>query len=260
MALTGKLETEVEVKVAADKAYGIFRSQTHQLPNIASDMIHNAEIHEEGNVLSLKETIEKIDEENKSITYKVVDGDANLEAVARGHGTYLCWHVDRRHEAISEKDKKNKGIKGEPHARDVRMKLELNDAADHFYKIFYSEAHHVPNASDSIHSVEDHEGDWETPGSTKLWKYTLGNPEFFKEKVDVDKVNKTITFTAVEGHVLEQYKSYKAILQVIPKGDGGLVKICVEYEKLKADDPPPSKYLDILVSVVKDVDAHLVKA
>ncbi|KAJ9153087.1 hypothetical protein P3X46_026571 [Hevea brasiliensis] len=81
-----------------------------------------------------------------------------------------------------------------------------------------------------------------------------------KEKLDVDKVNKTITFTTVEGHVLEQYKSYKAILQVIPKGDGGLVKICVECEKLKADDPPPSKYLDILVSVVKDVDAHLVKA
>ncbi|XP_021642474.2 MLP-like protein 329 [Hevea brasiliensis] len=139
--------------------------------------------------------------------------------------------------------------------------VELNAPADNFYKIFYSQAHHVPNASDSIHAVEVHEGDWETPGSAKLWKYTLeGNPEYFKEKADVDEANKTITFTAVEGHVLEQYKSYKAILRVIPTGDGGLVKICVEYEKLKADDPPPSKYLDILVSVVKDVDAHLVKA
>ncbi|KAF2316803.1 hypothetical protein GH714_042144 [Hevea brasiliensis] len=115
--------------------------------------------------------------------------------------------------------------------------VELNAPADNFYKIFTAKHTMFP---------------------MPLIVFT--QLRFMKEKADVDEANKTITFTAVEGHVLEQYKSYKAILRVIPTGDGGLVKICVEYEKLKADDPPPSKYLDILVSVVKDVDAHLVKA
>ncbi|KAF2316692.1 hypothetical protein GH714_042033 [Hevea brasiliensis] len=120
MALKVKLETEVEVKVPADKAFSIFRSQIHQLPNIASHMVHKAEIHEgdweavgsikswtytvEGNVLSLKEMVEKIDEENKSITYKVADGDAlklyksmkvTIQATAKNDGnSFLKYIID----------------------------------------------------------------------------------------------------------------------------------------------------------------------
>ncbi|XP_057993099.1 kirola-like [Hevea brasiliensis] len=104
MALKVKLETEVEVKVPADKAFSIFRSQIHQFPNIASHIVHKAEIHEEGNVLSLKEMVEKIDEENKSITYKVADGDGlklyksmkvTIQATAKNDGnSFLKYIID----------------------------------------------------------------------------------------------------------------------------------------------------------------------
>lgn len=46
MALTGKLEAEVELKCPADKLFSVFRCETHQIPNVASDKIHAIEVHE----------------------------------------------------------------------------------------------------------------------------------------------------------------------------------------------------------------------
>lgn len=93
---------------------------------------------------------------------------------------------------------------------------------------------------------------------------TDGKIESFKEKVEIDEANKSVSLTAVDGHVLEQYRSYKVTFQVIPKSDdtqegAGLVKITVEYGKLNENDAPPHKYLSIPVNIVKDVDAHLLK-
>ncbi|KAJ9153088.1 hypothetical protein P3X46_026572 [Hevea brasiliensis] len=152
MALTGKLETEVEVKVAADKAYGIFRSQTHQLPNIASDMIHKTEIHE---------------------------------------------------------------------------------------------------------------GDWETPGSIKSWNYTIeGNVLSLKETIEkIDEENKSITYKVVDGDVLKLYKSMKVTIQVTAKNDGSsLMKVIIDYEKLKEDSPDPHPYLEFAAKVFKHIETHLLKA
>ncbi|PON48642.1 Bet v I/Major latex protein [Parasponia andersonii] len=36
-----------------------------------------------------------------------------------------------------------------------------------------------------------------------------GNVEELKEKMEIDKANKTITLTALEGHILNLYKTYK---------------------------------------------------
>ena len=87
-----------------------------------------------------------------------------------------------------------------------------------------------------------------------------GQVEDFKEKVETDKENKTTSHTVLEGHCLSQYRSYKAIFQVIPKREGGSVKITLEYEKLSQDIPPPKKYLDFIVHVFKDADAHLLNS
>ena len=84
--------------------------------------------------------------------------------------------------------------------------------------------------------------------------------ETFKEKVDVDDENKAVTFTAVGGHVLDHFKSYKGTLKVTPKGDnqGGLVKITLDYEKRDLNDHDPiSKYMDFVVKVLEDMDAQL---
>jgi hypothetical protein len=69
-----------------------------------------------------------------------------------------------------------------------------------------------------------------------------------------------VSLIAVGGHVLEQYKSYKITLKTVSMAEGGVVKILLDYEKLKPDDPPPNKYLDFVINVVKDIDEHHVKA
>ncbi|ESQ34356.1 hypothetical protein EUTSA_v10009398mg [Eutrema salsugineum] len=54
---------------------------------------------------------------------------------------------------------------------------------------------------------------------------------------------KSVSFLALEGDVLKQYKSYKVTLNVVPKDD----RVCIakwtwEYEKLNDDVPPLTKY------------------
>ena len=83
--------------------------------------------------------------------------------------------------------------------------------------------------------------------------------EIFKEKVEVDEEKKAVTFIAVGGHILDHFKSYQGTFKMTPNDDqAGLVKITLNYEKRKEDDPDPiSKYMDFLVSVVEDMDAQL---
>ncbi|CAL8995146.1 unnamed protein product [Prunus brigantina] len=144
----------------------------------------------------------------------------------------------------------------------LEAEVEIKSNADRLYKVFSNQHHAFPNASsDHVHDVVVHEGDWETSGSIKLWTYTAdGNVEIFKEKMEIDEANKWVSFTALEGHVLEQYRSYKISFQVTPKSEGGgLVKITIHYGKLNDNDPPPHKYLRFAINVVHDMDAHLLK-
>ncbi|XP_059448550.1 MLP-like protein 43 [Corylus avellana] len=140
--------------------------------------------------------------------------------------------------------------------------VEIQSTSDKFFSVLSTENHQVPDASlDKVHGVEVHEGDWKTTGSVKLWKYVVeGEVEVMKEKVEVDDENKLVILTALEGHCLNLYKSYKIIFQVTPMTEGGSVKITVEYEKLSENIPPPNKYLDLIVNLVKDLDAHILKA
>ncbi|KAA8532560.1 hypothetical protein F0562_032624 [Nyssa sinensis] len=145
----------------------------------------------------------------------------------------------------------------------AEVEIDIESSADKFYDIFRSRAHHIPNVCpEKIQGIDVHEGDWETPGSVKQWNYVLDeSAESVKETVEaIDEENKTVTFNVLEGDITKHYKSFKSILQVSAKGNGGLVKWTVEYEKLKEDVPAPDKYLDFAVTVSKDIDAHLLKA
>ncbi|XVF43615.1 hypothetical protein PTKIN_Ptkin02bG0054300 [Pterospermum kingtungense] len=145
----------------------------------------------------------------------------------------------------------------------LEAEVEVKCPADKLFSVVSSETHQIPNAaSDKIHTVEVHEGDWETHGSVKHWKYSVeGKVETMKEKVLVDDANKSVTLIALEGHVMEEFKSYKIIYNVTPKNDeGSLVKITLEYEKLNENIPDPNRYLQFLVNLTKDLEAHLLKA
>ncbi|XP_050232667.1 MLP-like protein 28 [Mercurialis annua] len=148
--------------------------------------------------------------------------------------------------------------------RKLEAELELQySSADKFFTLLSKEIYHTSKASsDKIQQIDVLQGDWETSGSVKLWSYTIdGKQEIFKEKVEVDEANKVVIMTAIEGHILEQYKSFKITHKAIPKSGGAadVLKITVEYEKLKPEDEPPTKYLDFILCVVKDVDVHLLK-
>ncbi|KAF5450393.1 MLP-like protein 28 [Juglans microcarpa x Juglans regia] len=144
----------------------------------------------------------------------------------------------------------------------IEAEIEIKAAADKYYNIFKTTAHHVPTATpDIVQGVEVHEGDWTTHGSIKVWKYTVeGNAEVFKEKVELDDANRAVTLVGIEGDPMKYYKSIKATYQVTPKGNGSLAKVSLEYEKLREEVPAPIKYLNMMVNITKDIDAHLAKA
>jgi len=60
----------------------------------------------------------------------------------------------------------------------VEEEFDINSPAHRFYKRLSYEQHHLPDASpDKVQGDEIHEGDWVTPGSVKLWNYTIGTYE-----------------------------------------------------------------------------------
>ena len=88
---------------------------------------------------------------------------------------------------------------------------------------------------------------------------TDGKTETIKDKVEIDDENKSVTFSAIEGDLFKSYKSYKATVKITTTAEGALAKVTVDYEKLNEDVPAPDKYLDFVLNILKDVDAHIIK-
>ncbi|RDY03951.1 MLP-like protein 43 [Mucuna pruriens] len=116
MALSGKVEAEIEIQAPAAKFYNIFRKQLHHIPNISTERVHGAKVHEgdwenvgsvkhwdytiEGKKTNAKEKIEAIDDDNKSITYSFFDGEisesykslrATLQVIDKENGAIVKW-------------------------------------------------------------------------------------------------------------------------------------------------------------------------
>lgn len=58
----------------------------------------------------------------------------------------------------------------------LEKRVELKSCAEKFYNFLKSQNHQIPSNvhSEKLHAVEIHEGEWDTPGSVKLWKYNIG--------------------------------------------------------------------------------------
>ena len=144
----------------------------------------------------------------------------------------------------------------------VEVVLELKSTPEQFYNVFSKQAYDVPTHTPSnIQGVDVHQGDWETSGSIKIWKYTIGGKaETFKEKVELDDETKTITLHGLEGHVFDIYKVFRPVWKLTPKGSGTSANCSIEYEKLNPNVAPPDNYLEFMISLTKDIDAGLSKA
>ncbi|GAU30870.1 hypothetical protein TSUD_15560 [Trifolium subterraneum] len=92
MALSGKVVSEVEIQTPAAKFYNFYRKKLEHLPNISTH-IHGAKVHEgdwetvgsvkhweytiDGKKISATVIIESIDDDNKVITYSIIDKEVN---------------------------------------------------------------------------------------------------------------------------------------------------------------------------------------
>ncbi|RDX65988.1 MLP-like protein 31, partial [Mucuna pruriens] len=94
MVLKGKVVTELGIRSPAAKFFNGYAKQLHNLPNIIGT-VHDNKLHEGdwhdigaikswtittgGKVETFKESIEAIDEQKKSISFKVFDGEVSKD-------------------------------------------------------------------------------------------------------------------------------------------------------------------------------------
>ncbi|KAL2518767.1 MLP-like protein [Abeliophyllum distichum] len=91
MGLKGKLTAQIELRAGGDVFHDLFRYTPHQIPNISPTTIQACDLHEgewgtvgsvytwkytnDGKPQVAKEVIESIDEEKRSVTFKLIEGD-----------------------------------------------------------------------------------------------------------------------------------------------------------------------------------------
>ncbi|KAL2929996.1 MLP-like protein 31 [Bienertia sinuspersici] len=119
MGVKGKLDVEVDIKSHGDLFHELFGKKPHHVPNITPDKIHTCDVHEgdfgkPGSIISwnytldgkkcvAKELVEAIDEENKSVRFKIIEGDLlkefksltiSVHVVPRGELTAVLWSAE----------------------------------------------------------------------------------------------------------------------------------------------------------------------
>ncbi|KAK8959384.1 MLP-like protein 34 [Platanthera guangdongensis] len=88
-----------------------------------------------------------------------------------------------------------------------------------------------------------------------------GSRPFAKEKIEVvDHEKKLVTYSVIDGEILNYYKSFSPTLGVASKADGGaVVTWSVEYEKLNEVVPEAEIIKELAVQTLKELDAYLLK-
>ncbi|XP_027362149.1 MLP-like protein 43 [Abrus precatorius] len=92
MALSGKLSAEIRIQTPPAKFFNFVAKQLNHVQNV-TEKVHQTKLHQgdwhaigsvkqwtyviDGKVTTCKESIEAIDERNKSITYNLYDGDVS---------------------------------------------------------------------------------------------------------------------------------------------------------------------------------------
>ncbi|GJR69047.1 MLP-like protein 423 [Tanacetum coccineum] len=99
--------------------------------------------------------------------------------------------------------------------------------------------------------------------SNKLFLYEKGSPivKSAKEKIEeLDEAKKKVAYSVIDGDMMQYYKSFKATLEVIPEGEGSLVKWLCEFEKASEQVPDPEMIRDFAAKNFKEIDEYLLKA
>ncbi|KAF4352675.1 hypothetical protein F8388_005370 [Cannabis sativa] len=90
MAQIAKMELQMELKSSAERFYGIFRSKRYLIPEMCPDLVKNVKVIKgdwesvgsikewtlvTGGCERMREIVEAIDDEKKSITFTTLEGD-----------------------------------------------------------------------------------------------------------------------------------------------------------------------------------------
>ncbi|XVF85393.1 hypothetical protein PTKIN_Ptkin17bG0114400 [Pterospermum kingtungense] len=130
-ALTGKLETDVEIKASPQQFHDMFSNKPHHIHHTCNDKIQGCDLHEgdwgtvgsvifwnyvhDGEAKVAKEVVEAIDPEKNAVTLRVIEGDlmkeyksfaAHIQASPnpKGEGSSIVhWTLEyeRLHDAIA---------------------------------------------------------------------------------------------------------------------------------------------------------------
>ncbi|GMY18280.1 MLP-like protein 28 [Fagus crenata] len=125
MSLFGKVETDVEIKASAEKFHEVFSCRPHHISNVCPEKVQGVALHEgdwgkegavvcwdyvlDGKTSVAKAILEAIDMENKSVTYKVIEGDLmehyksiklTIEVSPKDEGSLVHWII--QYEKLNE--------------------------------------------------------------------------------------------------------------------------------------------------------------
>ncbi|XP_073147683.1 MLP-like protein 423 [Henckelia pumila] len=148
----------------------------------------------------------------------------------------------------------------------VEVEAELKSNADKLWECIRESSTLFPKIfPQQYESIEVLEGDGKSVGSVRLVKFAPGISEISctKEKIEsVDEVNKTVSYSVVDGDILKFYKNFKGNLcvSVNLKGDGSLVKWWCEFDKASEEIPDPDLLKHFALKNFQDLDDYLLKS
>ncbi|XP_057949160.1 MLP-like protein 423 [Malania oleifera] len=117
-----------------------------------------------------------------------------------------------------------------------------------------------PKAMPDVYkTIQVLEGDGKSVGSVII-KFGEGLPPVTEKIDELDEGNKTVAYSVVDGELLKYYKSFRANLTVVPKGEGSLVKWGCEFEKASEETIDPESYKDFAVKNIEQLDAYVLNA
>ncbi|KAL2545899.1 MLP-like protein [Forsythia ovata] len=119
MGLKGKLTAQIEIRAGGDVFHELFRFTPHQIPKMSPTTIQGCDLHQgewgtvgsvifwnythDGKPKVAKEVIEAIDEEKRSVTFKIVEGNlmelykaikANFHVETTGDVDLVTWTLE----------------------------------------------------------------------------------------------------------------------------------------------------------------------
>ncbi|KAI3989239.1 hypothetical protein MKX01_031525 [Papaver californicum] len=149
-------------------------------------------------------------------------------------------------------------------AQKLEVVNEVKCCADKFYGMFCHDAPQLPNHLPKLYQSLQIIGGGEFGfGTCVVWKFIQdgGSVIVNKGKITaINKNNRSLTCSVVEGDLLEDFKSFDFELDITPKTDGAsLVKWCIVYVKANEKVPNPTGILKTLERSTMDVNLHLLK-